>query len=435
MLLLLALCSRGTAGQSEPNLISTRQTHFSIPFTVNRPDDNSQRAVEVLLYVSSDRGKSWQLAKRVSPEKCHFLFGANADGQYWFMVRTLDQSGKLRPKGPLKPGLCVNVDTTPPSLELSAKQGEAGEITVQWKNRELNHKKDSLKIQYRVGKHGQWESVAIVPELAETSQPVRTGKVTWWPQANSGRLEIRAETCDLAGNPAVTHTQLELGQRAAPDQSLNLTENATLGVNKIPAHSHRPKWRASNAKVPYSRWQAERPGQNAAQSGDQTFALQANANPAIGNRYSSVADSVGNRNTKKPRVVRSLKFEIDYDPTPARSPNIVGVELWGTQDNGQTWVSYGMDDDKQSPILATVPGNGLYGFRVGFCNRLSAKSNPPKLGDRPTAVIKVETTPMQTTNENSPDQPEENRPVIRNAHQISISSSSSSPAPRRYNFK
>ena len=63
-------------------------------------------------------------------------------------------------------------------------------------------------------------------------------------------------------------------------------------------------------------------------------------------------------------MVNSRTFDMDYEVDAVGPSGIAKVELWGTQDGGQTWRSYGIDPDNRSPIRAKVEGEGLYGFRV-----------------------------------------------------------------------
>ena len=81
--------------QALPEPIATRQTLFAIPFRVERPDQAWREPVEVQLYVSADRGATWDRYSRVDPMRRQFVFRAGSDDEYWFAIRTLDRSGQL----------------------------------------------------------------------------------------------------------------------------------------------------------------------------------------------------------------------------------------------------------------------------------------------------------------------------------------------------
>ncbi len=92
---------------------------FFVPFTANQSFSNGVAASEVLLFVSGDRGASWQLYQRQPPSAKRFAFRAAADGEYWFAVRTNFGAAEPSAEG-LDPQLKVVLDTAKPRLELSA---------------------------------------------------------------------------------------------------------------------------------------------------------------------------------------------------------------------------------------------------------------------------------------------------------------------------
>src|SRR5688500_17664958 len=98
-----------------PAPILTRQTVFSIPFTVPAASPADQPA-EVRLLTSSDRGSSWQVTDRVDlraqrmPYKGGFVFRASRDGEFWFAIRTVDRQGQMKSERIGGPELRVVVD-------------------------------------------------------------------------------------------------------------------------------------------------------------------------------------------------------------------------------------------------------------------------------------------------------------------------------------
>jgi len=191
-----------------PDLVHTRQTAFAIPFRLDRQvNDPSLEPAEVRLYVSADRGASWQLYNRAAPTSERFRFRVGVDGELWFSVVTIDRSGRARPEGTPKPGLRVAVDTRPPRLMLQAQRGQAGQVTAKWQADEVNIKPESLKIQYRVN-GGIWKTVAVNSTIA-ASPAGAAGEVTWYPSEGNGLVEVRAEVTDAAGNPAVNSARIE----------------------------------------------------------------------------------------------------------------------------------------------------------------------------------------------------------------------------------
>src|SRR5258706_126359 len=98
--------------------IYTKQRSFRIPFHYNSDELSRLGAREIRLYVSRDRGRTWQLDQtvfseqgRFNPDTSKFKFQAATDGEYWFLVRTLDSRNHLFPDmNVTDPGLQVVVD-------------------------------------------------------------------------------------------------------------------------------------------------------------------------------------------------------------------------------------------------------------------------------------------------------------------------------------
>ncbi len=199
-----------------PQAITTRQRTFSIPFSVP-PPTQAQEPVEVQLWVSGDQGRSWQQYSVVSPHQRQFMFRAAVDGEFWFVVRTVDRSGRAQPEQLVRPGLRVIVDTELPKLELQALRGAAGQIITRWKIQDANPKPGGLKIHYRAD-GSRWQTVATDdPQMS--SHPRTSGEITWMPPAGVQRLEVRGEATDLADNTSVSHAQVDLQAASLAAQS------------------------------------------------------------------------------------------------------------------------------------------------------------------------------------------------------------------------
>jgi len=199
--------------QTLPEPIATRQTLFGIPFRIDPAEQSGRDPAEVQLFVSGDRGTSWQLYSKVEPARRRFMFRAGGDGEFWFLARTIDRSGQFWPQRPQRPEMRVIVDTMPPKLQLKAERGQAGQITARWTIDDPHPKPSSLTLQYRTTTDGPWQEVAVdrTQQQAASGSP-QTGQVTWWPQTDSQEIQIRAEVSDLAGNLAVSHAQVKAGQ-------------------------------------------------------------------------------------------------------------------------------------------------------------------------------------------------------------------------------
>ncbi len=390
--------------------IATRQTLFSIPFTIDRPANPSEEPGNVQLYVSTNRGVAWRLYASVEPSRRQFLFRAGGDGPYWFQVRTLDRSGRIKPQ-PAGAGLLrVVVDTTRPRMELSARRGDAGQVIARWRIDERHPNPDSLMIHYRVGPDGAWQPVAIGQENRRVSGTVETNEVTFWPKA-AGEIQIRAEVTDAAGNRAVCHAQVKTGQTAAKQPLRNSQE--TESIWRGGAHQAATPWPAegtpSGKKQPGSRHQARGlPGNDPEKRKLVPTVEHLKPDPAMGpvagrvhppiqKQYASASPeaspeaAAGLPPGERPRMINKRLFELEYD-NDMSGRGFSHIELWGSQDGGRTWRSFAFDDDNRSPVSVVVEEEGLYGFRVVASSVGNARPNPPKPGTPPEIFIGVDLT-------------------------------------------
>ena len=219
-ILLLALRAADAAPDpltTLPEPIVWRQNVFSIPYRVRRPAGTEAVVAEVQLFVSDDAGHTWRLAPRTAPtgSASNITFTAAHDGEFWFSLRTIDRQGRVAPTGPHRPGLRVIVDTQQPKLTLQATASRAGAVDVRWYAEDVNLRLDSLKIETRSGPNSPWQSLAIGRPPVEL-RGARSGNATWWPQGETGRVTVRAEVFDHAGNPTVAQTEVTLRRRTTP---------------------------------------------------------------------------------------------------------------------------------------------------------------------------------------------------------------------------
>ena len=92
------------------------------------------------------------------------------------------------------------------------------------------------------------------------------------------------------------------------------------------------------------------------------------------------------------RWINTRVFQLDYDTRAMGGTANVPVELWGTRDGGKSWQSFGKDPKGQSPMLVTVPEEGIYGFRMAIQNGPGMAGRPPLPGDVPGIWIGIDLT-------------------------------------------
>jgi hypothetical protein len=400
-LLALAQPASGTASDGGFQPITTRQMVFSIPYQIDRPQQISQEPVEVQLFVSADRGANWRLYSKVEPTQGSFLFRASVDGEYWFTVRTLDRSGQIRPQGP-PPILRVRIDTSPPTLQLTAQRGEAGQVTAQWEVRDETLKRDSFRIFYRFEGDSTWQAVAVSPQNFKRNGPAEVGEVTWWPKKSQGTLQVRAECSDAAGNPAVSHAQVILASTAESQATAQAPAGPpqTTPTNAV-AETAKPAAVTAQPNPPIAK-QAPAPAPAKEQSvpakqpNDPSTTAVSSPPPPANPTAAPTPAPVSNGTTATlpaphPRMINARTFELEYNVSAATADS--RVELWSTRDGGRTWSSAAVDDDSRSPIVVRADAEGLYGYRLAVRPSSRQTSEMPKSGEQPQIWIGVDLTP------------------------------------------
>lgn len=96
------------------------------------------------------------------------------------------------------------------------------------------------------------------------------------------------------------------------------------------------------------------------------------------------------------RYSNSQKFSLDYELEAVGSSGLDAVELWGTVDQGRTWVHWGVDPDNASPFDIETEDDGLFGFRIVVQGRNGLRSPRPLPGESPDILVGVDRSVPQT---------------------------------------
>lgn len=104
--------SKPQEAAAAPDTLEVNTREMTLPVQVN-PD---QRALlkQLHLWVSTDQGKTWQLAVTITPDDKGFRYSAPKDGLYWFVLQTVSNDGKAEPSDLLAvthPALKIRVQT------------------------------------------------------------------------------------------------------------------------------------------------------------------------------------------------------------------------------------------------------------------------------------------------------------------------------------
>jgi hypothetical protein len=405
----------------------------------------AKAGAEVILYYSSDQGRSWRVAGTGAPHVQSFRFQAPGDGEHWFAIRTYDSAGVATPAGPLGPEMRVVVDTAAPTVDRLDAQITGGVLAVELAATDPAGFAKSQPVYLYAQVSGQpgWTPVPITG--AQPSADGRSLRVVgqWQPPANAARVDVRATVEDRAGNRTERSTSSNAPQAFAalkpsapsfsnlgsswPSSSSRLSSGASGDPFAAAERRHggpapslfasastaapplmapslptTPPATAPTLPPAATPWPAESPKSRPLMAG--TFGGQnaASSSPFNSASFSRTPmDSFDGRerpsfNSSTPsRMVNSAEFEFDYELEHTGRWGVAKVELWGTDNGGRSWRRFAVDADRESPIFVTTPGEGTYGFRLVIESIGGLEGSTPRPGDEPEAIVGVDLTKPQ----------------------------------------
>jgi hypothetical protein len=338
-----------------PQPIFTNRSTFRIPFQFDQEEITRLGAREVRLYASGDRGAQWHHVQTVRPVAQKFDFKATGDSEYWFTVQTVDSSNQLHPGGPvMQPGLIVVVDSTRPTLQLTLRQSEPGEVQLSWSAIDEAVDASSLRLEYRQTGSTQWQQVAVLP--------ADQGK-TSWSVPLGGLVAVRGRVRDRAGNEGTAESTVQVNPAGhspttGPDLNGRVAKNPG-ELSLSPAASQR------DSGLPV------RPGQNPIQAlpGAQLGPDPNAINPSNSNPVSSFSSrTLDPSPIPRPALIRD---PLATNPTPlSTSPGILPQQ--GTQPHGlqptqpEPWQQAGTDQGILPPASGSVDFPGTSSRQDSF---------------------------------------------------------------------
>lgn len=198
---------------------------FEIPFSV---DQVGQRPVEVQLYVSRDAGAQWELYAAQAVSGKPFLFQADADGNYWFATRTIDEHGN---SAPLRPQLAVRVDTAQPRVQLQAGVTDQDLIKITLVSDDAAPSTEAIRVEYAIDQPQQWKPIADIAGHVDPRQSERMiASGEFLPAAPWQQIWIRALVGDLAGNKTIVTEKVERPRVAATQVRLATSKSPATGA-------------------------------------------------------------------------------------------------------------------------------------------------------------------------------------------------------------
>lgn len=213
--------------------IGTNLKAFGVPFNINANDESF---IEVQLYLSRDRGSTWDFYARQNTDRNDFPFRADGDGEYWFALKTLNRDRRLIPDGDPQAELKIVVDTVKPELDFRVETDAAGRVACRWNATDKNLEPQSLRMMYQPidssGAVGQWQPVPVNLN-GKSRAGVYADQVAWWPETSERQLNVAIEIRDLGGNVAQENRQVMIpptAWRHRPESMAQITD-----TNRAPA--------------------------------------------------------------------------------------------------------------------------------------------------------------------------------------------------------
>lgn len=431
---------------------------FTIPFRISPEKRASVR--EALLYLSKDRGKTWQLHSRLPANHEGFLFQATQDGPHWFSVGLLDLNGRHEPANiyTAPVGQKILVDTTKPEARLAVHRIQS-EISLQWEIREDHLNLNSLRLECRTVEMppNQWIPIQVQPGITGSGS---------FPAPSAGPVTVRLHASDVAGNfvsimgeapaaPAAPVLNAPTFAAGPGAPALGVSNPGALGSvpGLAPTTYNNPYPGGAYASVPTPNGSLQvgssaynpAPGNfNPAQGNIEattwtppggvpqpqhvpTVSTQGPApvggNPIAGSpmggniQGTPISQPISQVSTATPlakpaRMVNQRLVQVDYELGRVGPSGVGAVEVWTTLDEGETWTLATTETMAQSgmeltanpavPTRNKIPLNiqreGVpQGFTLVAKSRAGLGRPAPQRGEAPQIRLECDTTAPEAT--------------------------------------
>lgn len=424
--------AQGAQNSSEPVFLSFAK--FKIPFNIERKRSELSR---VQLWVSTDKGESWQMHGSAQPGDQYFDFSAAAEGTYFFSVQTVDHQGGVYPSQ--SPPLKIMVDTTKPDAAIRADINASGELTVDIRTYDENLDLDSAELNIRTDRDPTWRKISvdrfdivneiyqsqvitqvgmcrevgIVFSIADRAQ--NTGEASFkldMPRTAQGRQDMTLASnqaaadirqVPLTGAPTIQGAIEWRPAEKAPVRSgaverqpgrLAATESATLPPRyESQAEELPPPAAMREYEVgPNGQYTQASPGFSTPVSSSSPSSEQIGREPQAEDLLGQAGSIDGGQGGSGAYFCKTSAFSLDYAVESLGGSTLSSVELWGTANAGRTWQLWGEDPDRQSPFDVQVEDEGLFGFRMVIVGSNGVVSNRPQDGDSADVWIHIDTT-------------------------------------------
>ena len=182
---------------AESNVAYINTRVFNLPVIVY-----DESPIELRLFVSANRGETWDFVSRHLPTQPNIPYSAPADGEFWFYLHTLTRQNPAPIPPDFNQPLRLIIDSQRPILDATASPADGGGVLLGWSIEDLNADPAAISIAVRpkvsAGPEANWETVAL-PAARPGEDPLHR-QILIWPQLEQRVLEFQFITRDRAGN-------------------------------------------------------------------------------------------------------------------------------------------------------------------------------------------------------------------------------------------
>ncbi|HJZ91667.1 MAG TPA: hypothetical protein VKE40_12405 [Gemmataceae bacterium] len=370
---------------------------------------------ELLLYVSSDQGQTWQHHATATPDRdTFFTFNAPADGVYWFNMVVVDKALRREPPDVFKvtPALKVLFDTKKPVIAITAAQRNGDDVTVGWKVTERNPDWSKFKLEYSTN-GANWTPVPTRPEPDGSAQFKVTG---------ASNVTVRVALTDVAGHTGEATSPVAgttVASKPVGDPIAQVGSTSDLASPPVPGGTG-----PAPVVVPPVAKDNRLPNEP---KGTETFPPPPGAPgapPTVGpgepkNDALNVSTTAPSY-LPAPLVINVTTFKMAYEVEDRGASGVAKAEVWVTRDEGRTWRQWTVVEKPESPLAIDLAKygpkdmEGIYGFKVLLQSGAGLSREAPKPGDAPDLRVDVDVTPPAVTIfEPVPDRTQKDTMVLR----------------------
>jgi len=399
------------AGAAPADVFHIKERSIMIPIRLD-PARRPQ-IKELLLFSSTDEGKTWEQQASVTPDKDAFTFYAKTDGLYWFSVATVDQQGKREPPetSKLVAAQKIVIDTAKPVVRIVSADRQGSDVVVRWDVQEEHPDVNSVKIEYRFG-----ETATDPWYTAVVNQPA-SGQATI--HLNSpGAVTVRVSVQDLAQNTGSATAEVAAAAPVGGIAGAGSGLATPAQPSAPPPASTATTWESSHGPAapispvtPVSRTEI-RPDPVFAPAPAPNYPQPANPAPsaAPGGHWLASTDNVGTpvppvvapadprppQGTLPPvQIVNTPQVALDVEVVKKGPSGIGKATLWMTRDDGRNWERFADYTDLGQPVVVDLNGRaeGVYGFTLVAQSGAGLGRRPPVSGEPPEIRIELDMTP------------------------------------------